>query len=267
MLVVGAATLVISAFFVVFPEADQAAAAYFYTGGNGFLLRDGVVHRFVDEWIRPYLKDLVILMLALACVSLASGGRILGWSPRAIAFVVLSYAIGPGLLVNGLLKTFIGRARPKHIMELGGDKLFSTAFAPADQCASNCSFVSGDVAFVAATLTFALLLSGTKRRVAVLLSLLLTAVTGYYRMAVGAHFLSDVVLAGLFCVLITLALHRGLFSRANNPRGCRRAADDGSSSTGTRDCRRDRGTNTRAGRSRSDRSSRRVGRGRRPDAP
>ena len=217
--VVGVATFVVSAFFIVFPEADQAAATYFHTGGNGFLLRDGAVHRFVDEWIRPHLKDLVILMLALACVSLASGGRILGRPPRVITFVVLSYAIGPGLLVNGLLKTFIGRARPKQIMELGGDKLFSAAFAPADQCASNCSFVSGDVAYAAATLTFALLLSGTRRRVAVLLSLILTAVTGYYRMAVGAHFLSDVVLAGLFCILIALALHRGLFSRASGPRG------------------------------------------------
>ena len=217
--VVGAATLVVLAFFILFPEVDQAAAAYFHTGGTGFLLRDGALHRFVDEWIRPHLKDLVILILALACVSLASGGRILGWPPRAIAFVMLSYTIGPGLLVNGLLKTFIGRARPKHIMEFGGDKLFSAAFAQADQCASNCSFVSGDVAFAAATLTLALLLSKTRRRVAVLLSLILTAVTGYYRMAVGAHFLSDVVLAGLFCVLITLALHQGLFCRVNNSRG------------------------------------------------
>jgi lipid A 4'-phosphatase len=216
---VGAVTLVIVVFFTVFPETDQVAAAYFHTGGNGFLLRDGMLHRFVDEWIRPHIKDLVILMLALACVSLGSGGRVLGWPPRAITFVVLSYAIGPGLLVNGLLKTFIGRARPKHIMEFGGDKFFSAAFAPANQCASNCSFVSGDVAFAAGTLTFALLLSGTRRRVAVLLSLILTAVTGYYRMAVGAHFLSDVVLAGLFCILIALALHQGLFRRANNSQG------------------------------------------------
>ena len=217
--VIGAVTLVLLIFFIVFPETDQAAAAYFHTGGNGFLLRDGIAHRFVDEWIRPHIKALVILMLALACVSLGSGGRVLGWPPRAITFVVLSYAIGPGLLVNGLLKTFIGRARPKHIMEFGGDKLFSAALAPANQCASNCSFVSGDVAFAAGTLALALLLSGTRRRVAVLLSLILTAVTGYYRMAVGAHFLSDVVLAGLFCILIALALHQGLFYRANNSRG------------------------------------------------
>jgi lipid A 4'-phosphatase len=205
------ATLVASAFFIAFPEVDLAVARYFHTGGNGFLLRDGVIHQFVDEWIRPHLKDLVIVILALAAVSLASGGRILRWRPRFIAFMALSYALGPGLLVNGLLKTFIGRARPKHLEALGADKLFSAAYAPAEQCASNCSFVSGDVGFLAATLGFALLLNGTKRTLAVLVCLGLTGVTGYYRMAVGAHFLSDTVLAALFCFIIALALHRLMF--------------------------------------------------------
>jgi membrane-associated PAP2 superfamily phosphatase len=205
------ATLVASAFFIGFPEVDLAVARYFHTGGNGFLLRDGVIHQFVDEWLRPHLKDLIIVILALAAVSLASRGRILRWRPRFIAFMALSYALGPGLLVNGLLKNFIGRARPKHLEALGGDKLFSAAYAPAEQCASNCSFVSGDVGFLASILGFALLLNGAKRLVAVFVCLGLTGITGHYRMAVGAHFLSDTILAALFCFVITLVLHRRMF--------------------------------------------------------
>jgi lipid A 4'-phosphatase len=205
--------LVLSAFFVAYPAADLAVAAYFHTGGNGFMLRDSELHVFVDDWLRPRLKELVIIALALSCISLASGGWILKWPPRAIAFVALSFAIGPGLVVNGLLKTFIGRARPKHIEALGGDKLFSAAFAPAEQCASNCSFVSGDVAFIAAGLSLALLLNGPKRLVAIVACLVLTALTGFYRMAVGAHFLSDVILAAVICFMVTLALHQLLFFR------------------------------------------------------
>lgn len=208
---VATATLVISAAFIAFPEIDLTVAGYFYTGGNGFTLRDGAIHRFVDDWIRPGLKGLVIVMLALACVALVSGGRIPRWRPRVIGFIALNFAIGPGLLVNGLLKNFIGRARPKHIEAFGGDKLFSAAYAPAEQCTSNCSFVSGDVAFVAASLGFALLLNGTRRRGAVLLCLGLTGLSGYYRMAVGAHFFSDVTLAALFTFMVTLALHQLMF--------------------------------------------------------
>lgn len=210
---VAAVTLVASAVFITIPEIDLAVAGFFHTGGNGFLLRDGAIHQFVDDWIRPNLKYPVIMALVLACVGLLSGGRFPRWRPRSIAFMVLVYAVGPGLLVNGLLKNFVGRARPKQIDVFGGDKLFSPAFAPAEQCASNCSFVSGDVAFMAASLGFALLLNGTKRRVAVLLCLGLTGLTSYYRMAVGAHFLSDTILAALFCFIITLALHQLLFSR------------------------------------------------------
>lgn len=206
-------TLVMAALFIAFPAIDLMVAEAFHTGGNGFLWRDGPVHRFVDEMIRPYIKELVIVMLALACISLISRGRILKWHPKAITFVVLSYAIGPGLLVNGVLKNIVGRARPKHIEVLGGERMFSRAFADADQCVSNCSFVSGDVAFVAAGLAFALLLDGTKRRIAIAFCVAATAVTGYFRMAVGAHFLSDVVLAGLFCFLITLALHQLVYFR------------------------------------------------------
>ena len=205
--------LALTVLFVAYPEIDLAVARYFHTGGNDFLLRDGVVHQFVDDWIRPYLKYLAILVFALACISLASGGRILHWPPRAIVFITLGYGIGPGLLVNGWLKNFIGRARPKQIEAFGGDKMFSAAFEPAEQCASNCSFVSGDVAFITATLGFALLLNGPKRRIATVLCIGLTGLAGYYRMAVGAHFFSDVTLAALFCFIITLALHQLLFFR------------------------------------------------------
>lgn len=212
------ATIAVAVLFIAFPEIDFNVARSLHTGGNGFVLRDGPIHSFVDTFVRPYAKDLVIVLLVLACVSLLARGRFLKWRPKAILFMILSYALGPGLLVNGVLKTYIGRARPKHIEALGGDKLFTGAFIQADQCASNCSFVSGDVAFVAATLGFALLLEGPKRHIAIAVCLVATALTGYYRMAVGAHFLSDALFAALFCFIITLSLHQALFFQPDSAR-------------------------------------------------
>tara|TARA_B100001123_G_scaffold395407_1_gene476956 strand:+ start:472 stop:1164 length:693 start_codon:yes stop_codon:yes gene_type:complete len=205
---IAAATLFASIFFFILPEIDLATAKLFYTEDNGFIWRNTELHRIVDTWFRPSLNQLVVVAMALAATSLASGGRLLGWKPRLIAFVALSFALGPGLLVNGLLKNMIGRARPKQIEGLGGDKIFSAAFELAEQCETNCAFVSGDVAFVATTLSLVLLLPISRQPTALSFWFALTVVTGLYRMATGAHFLSDVVLAVLFSTLLTLALYR-----------------------------------------------------------
>ena len=45
-------------------------------------------------------------------------------SGRAAVFLILSYALGPGLLVNVALKDNWGRPRPGHITQFGGDKHF-----------------------------------------------------------------------------------------------------------------------------------------------
>ena len=49
-------------------------------------------------------------------------------------------------LINLVLKTFWGRARPNDILQLGGKESFSPWYKYSDACVSNCSFVSGDAA-------------------------------------------------------------------------------------------------------------------------
>ena len=116
------------------------------------MLRDTAAHAAVDRFLRPLAMVTVAGYLVLAGLSLATGGRFLSLRFRHILSVGLVFAIGPGLLVNGALKNWIGRARPKNIAEFGGERLFSPAYVPADQCLQNCAFVSGDVAFIAAFL-------------------------------------------------------------------------------------------------------------------
>jgi lipid A 4'-phosphatase len=205
--VVAALTVLASIIFVAFPGIDIAVAQLVHDAETGFVLRDTPLHKFVDAYIRPGLKYVALAGLCVLLLNFASRGRFPPYAPRKGLFVTLSFILGPLILVNGVLKEFIGRARPKHLEMFGGDKIFSRAYWPADQCDGNCSFVSGDVAVAFATLAFALAVSAKWQPGAVAASLIFGILVGYYRIATGAHFMSDATLAGLFCVLLTLVSH------------------------------------------------------------
>ncbi len=211
-----AATLIaVSFIFVGFPQIDIIVSALFYKPEQNFLLRNTPLHLFVDSWIRPSIKYLTVT-LVVACVY----KLFLGKSPikrrfNIVAFLFSSFLLGPVLLVNGLLKEFIGRARPKNIIEYGGTKIFSPAYFPADQCETNCSFVSGDAAVAFSTIAFALIFKGKLRFQLVAIALSFGVLVSIYRLGTGAHFLSDTVLSGLFCILIILILERMLLRKAD----------------------------------------------------
>lgn len=211
-----AATLMaVSFIFVGFPQIDITVSALFYKPEQNFLLRNTPLHLFVDSWIRPSIKYLTVT-LVVACVY----KLFLGKSPikrrfNIVAFLFSSFLLGPVLLVNGLLKEFIGRARPKNIIEYGGTKIFSPAYFPADQCETNCSFVSGDAAVAFSTIAFALIYKGKLRFHLAAVALSFGVLVSIYRLGTGAHFLSDTVLSGLFCILIILILERMLLRKAD----------------------------------------------------
>ena len=126
-------TIGCSILFIALPEIDLLFASLFFEGENNFLLRNSPIHSFMDAWVRPSIKYLVIILAALTSLSILSNGQYIGWSIRNIIFIALTFSLGPGLIVNGLLKESIGRARPKNIIEFGGDKIFSPAYFPSDQ--------------------------------------------------------------------------------------------------------------------------------------
>ena len=205
----------VSFIFVGFPQIDITVSALFYKPEQNFLLRNTPLHLFVDSWIRPSIKYLTVT-LVVACVY----KLFLGKSPikrrfNIVAFLFSSFLLGPVLLVNGLLKEFIGRARPKNIIEYGGTKIFSPAYFPADQCETNCSFVSGDAAVAFSTIAFALIFKGKLRFQLVAIALSFGVLVSIYRLGTGAHFLSDTVLSGLFCILIILILERMLLRKVD----------------------------------------------------
>lgn len=213
ILALAAAILAAAALFLWFPAIDLAVSQAVSLGGRRFLLSDQETARFINRAL-PWVVGTTVAAILLAGVAVLLRRRpVLGLDLRRVAFLILSFAVGPGLIVNVLLKSHWGRARPNDVADFGGSAVFTPALLPADQCPSNCSFVSGDVAIAFAYVAVALLLPARWRAMGVAAALLLGVAMAALRVLQGAHFLSDVVFAALFTLLPIAVFARLLLGR------------------------------------------------------
>jgi lipid A 4'-phosphatase len=142
---------------------------------------------------------------------------LLGMTRRVGAYLLLSLALGPGLIVNVLLKDNWGRARPSHLVEFGGKSRYTSPLLPTDQCLDNCSFSSGHAALAFWLVSFALLAPPAWRGRAMAVALGFGLAVGLVRIAQGGHFLSDVAFSGAIVTAVALALHRALVRVSEGP--------------------------------------------------
>lgn len=206
------AILVLSvALFLLVPGIDLVVSGWFYDPQHGFTLAAWVPVLDIEASIRW----IVWAMLAIACIAAGwlrlAGRPIWRLDRNALIFLVAAVVIGPGIIVNTVLKDHWGRARPYQIEAFGGSHEFTPAPLPARQCDHNCSFVSGHAALGFSLIGFAFLLpAGRQRTRAIAAALGFGALVGLARIAAGHHFLSDVVYAGLIVVATTWLLHKWL---------------------------------------------------------
>ncbi len=207
-------TALVSALFLFAPEIDLATSRLFYQAKGGFVLSDWppivALYRAV-----PLISWGMLILLGVGAAWLFLLDRPL-WrlDRKALVFLVVSMAVAPGLLANSLLKDHWGRARPVQVEAFGGPHRFTPAPLPATECDGNCSFVSGHAALGFSLVGFALLLPpGRTRRSWIAVAIGFGALVGLGRIAQGAHFLSDVVFAGLLAYGATALLHWWIIQR------------------------------------------------------
>jgi lipid A 4'-phosphatase len=133
---------------------------------------------------------------------------------RVAAFLFLSAALGPGLVVNTILKENWQRPRPRQLEVFGGDWAYVPPWAigPAEDSAS---FPSGHVAIAAVYIAYALMFRRDRPRLAaacLVASLALTSAMGCARIVAGAHFLSDVLWAVILTTAVTWLMDRWLLA-------------------------------------------------------
>ena len=193
------------AVFVLWPGIDLAVSAALFDGGRFPLARWRSL-----EAVRDALWNLsiaVTLASLAAWAAWAALGRRARVAARLWAYPAALMLLGPGLLVNGVLKAHWGRARPADVAAFGGEAAFTPPWQVSDECARNCSFVSGEGAGAVALAIGVGVLAPASRWLRAGLAGL-AALACALRVATGRHFLSDVVFGALLVGVLALALHR-----------------------------------------------------------
>ena len=197
---IGIVFLLIAALFVAFPGLDLVVSGLF-GDVHGFPMRRSASWNIVRDMMIGLTDGTMVVATSMLVAGLLwPACRVL--RTRVLAFAVTSYALGPGLLINAVLKSHSGRARPWNVDLFGGDAAFTPVLTFADQCRSHCSFVSGEAGALATVATILLIVAvpllPSRHHAAARISIVSAALAGsLLRVAFGAHFLSDVVFAWL----------------------------------------------------------------------
>lgn len=199
--------------FMAFPALDTGIEAWFYRAGSGFPAAGSAFYRFVMRALPVLVIGAALAAAGLAALGARRGRLVWGLTPRHGWYLVIALALGPGLVVNTWLKDHWGRPRPSQVQLFGGADRFVPVLETSDQCTSNCSFPSGHAALAFDSVAFALLVPPPWRRRAVWAGLAAGALVGVMRMAMGAHFPSDVVAAGIIVCAIAAATKQVVVGR------------------------------------------------------
>jgi lipid A 4'-phosphatase len=196
------------------PELDLKVAAAFYDDTRGFANHDLPVITVIYHGIN-WLARTAFLALAfglaggMAFQASRNFGQLPTSAPRplrpprvrqAMACALLSLVIGPGLLVNLVLKENVGRARPIQVEAFGGNRQFSPALRQAHECERNCAFVSGHAA-VGFWFATGYAISRRRNRAWLWVGTLAGFTVGLIRIVAGGHWFSDIAFAMTFTLV------------------------------------------------------------------
>ncbi|MTI07389.1 phosphatase PAP2 family protein [Roseibium denhamense] len=204
---------VVSGFFLIFPAVDLWASSFFYFDGSGFAAQNMPFLQKVRH-LGPFL----VKSIALACVAILLLKLLLPGLPpilplRQPLFLLSTLILGPGIVVNAILKDNWGRPRPRSVEEFGGDLPFQPVWKITDHCDRNCSFVSGEASAGMWLIAVVFLVPQTWRKAVLAFVLPLCLILSVNRVAFGGHFLSDTLISWGVTLLVILAVYHLLFKR------------------------------------------------------
>lgn len=214
-LVIGAAVAIL---FSVFPEWDLAITASFWDAAAG---RFHVAGLDWSKAVRTAANFIPWLFagpaFAAIILKLIFPERRMFMSARAAVLLAVTMALGPGLIVNGILKEHWGRPRPVHLETFGGKDVFNPWYSYGGACPTNCSFVSGEGSLGFWLLAPASLLPPPYKGVALVAAAGFGTLAGGLRIAFGGHFFTDVVFSAVLTVLLIALTRFLLYDRKRAP--------------------------------------------------
>lgn len=203
------ALLTTAVVFWIWPGLDLAVSRWFFADGAFVAATPaGRAYRFFFYWLPAG-----VMLLGIVAYGLRKRGLATWPTGRALAFMAISMALGPGLLINLGLKDHMHRPRPTQVVEFGGSLEFRPWWRTDGGCASNCSFASGEAATAAWLIAPASLAPPPLRLPVMGAALAAMVLTSGGRVAIGGHFLSDVLFATFLTILVTQGLRRLMLGR------------------------------------------------------
>lgn len=180
------------AVFLIWPDLDKIVASAFYKNGEFYANNSPIVRAIY--WFFARVHFVYLLGFIAAIIYFAAKKQTI--KRKSTTYLLVALILGPGVLVNIVLKdNSLGRPRPVHIQEFGGEMKWTPVFHYSGECRKNCSFVSGHAAIGFYWLAFAWL---GRRKQWLVAGFSLGAIVGFTRIIQGGHFLSDVIFAGWF---------------------------------------------------------------------
>ncbi len=199
---------------MLWPRIDMAVSGWFYKPDAGFIFARHPFFLFLQSLAYYGARSLGVSLAVMIGIAACTHKSVLGIGLKGWVFLLLGLVLGPGLIANVALKDHWGRARPREVVAFGGHAAFSPALIPQTGTLKNESFVAGDPAFGFYLSSFAYV---APRRSPKNISrktfwgaMAIGVLFGFARLAMGAHFLSDIFFAALFMLASMAGLH-GIF--------------------------------------------------------
>jgi lipid A 4'-phosphatase len=193
-------------------DLDLAVSGAFYDAARGLWTHSGDQPWASIDQIGPIAGIVVGLIAGFVSVA--------GHSVRSLArylspatFVALALLIGPGLLVNGVLKSSWGRPRPNSVVELGGFEPHRRSFEPGADPVIHRSFPSGHASIGFFLMVPAFVFYRRRRGLyygLIVWGLLFGVLMSSARIAQGSHFLTDVLWSAGLVYLSAALLYRAV---------------------------------------------------------
>jgi len=210
MFYTASATLLVGVVLGAFPSIDFDVSDFFEDSTPSFILRGAALAKSLRAFGMFFPTCVAVVFVAALLVKIVRPQVRLPVDTRAIVAVLLTFLLGPALLVNAVLKEHWGRERPESAVEKveKGEVAFSPWWNPIGPCRSNCSFVSGEVSNSTVLIAAAAVLPAAVAGPAMAVAVAFTVMVAALRLAFGGHFLSDVLLAALFTHMIAILMLR-----------------------------------------------------------
>lgn len=212
-------TLTLSAIFVTFPAIDLAVSRLFYVEGEGFPAAKITALNTFRAFGQYFPLTLTIVLVIGLVLKLLYPSRPSLFPPRFTLYFASLFLLGPALLVNGIFKPLFDRPRPRSTVDFGGKESFIHAWELGGDVFAHRSFVSGEAAVVVCLIPLAFFVPVVWRKCVFVLLCLFAALTALNRIAFGAHYLSDVLIAAGLMAMLSIALAYVFYGR-DGARAC-----------------------------------------------